>query len=88
MVDSLIIPGRTRPQPKREPITPENGRIAMFALALTRSVGECDPYFCDGNDNGRIKCFFCGELAGNAHLPACGHATAARLVERGELTEE
>jgi hypothetical protein len=92
MADSLHIPGRSRPvslsAPKPDPISPENGRIAMFALALTRSVGECDPYFCDGNDAGRFKCFFCGELAANPHLPMCGHATAARLVETGSLEDD
>ena len=89
MADSLYVPGRPLPAAtqKREPISPENGRIAMFALALVRSVGEADPYFCDGNDSGRIKCFFCGELIGNPHLPLCAHVTAKRLVENGTLDD-
>jgi hypothetical protein len=90
MADSLYIPGRTKvaPQPEQEPISPEDGRIAMFALTLTHLVGECDPYFCDGNDAGRFHCFFCGELEGNPHLPKCGHLIAKRLVENGSLDEE
>ena len=90
MVDSLYVPGRAHSQiapSKQEPISPENGRIAMFALALVRSVGEADPYFCDGNDNGRFHCFFCGELPGNPHIPTCGHIVAKRLVETGSLDE-
>jgi hypothetical protein len=89
MADSLHISGRPRPAqaPKHDPISPENGRVAMFALLLARSVGEADPYFSDGTDDGRTKCFFCGEYATNPHLPNCGHAVAKRLVETGSLDE-
>jgi hypothetical protein len=89
MADSLFIPGRSRPQanPTSQPIAPEHARIAMFALQLTRSIGTCDPYFCDGSDAGQYHCFFCGELKDAPHLPNCGHLVAKRLVDAGSLDD-